>query len=624
MLESIRRGISSFVIKVLFLVLVLSFVVWGIADVFQPGQSSQWAAKVGDATISARTFEDEYQTTLRRLQSMFGSALTAEEARAQGIPASVLQQMVNRTLLDQGVADARLAVTDAMVREAITGDPRFRNEAGQFEPEIFRQAIRAGGFSESQYVALLRDDMARAHMLDSLIGAVAVPRPASEWLARYAGERRTATFVRVIKDQVPASPPPDDETLRRFHRDKALLFTAPELRSVQAIVLGAGDLSKTITIPEADVRRAYDERLAEFTQPERRSFQQMLFDGKAEAEQALTRLRQGADFVALAQELLKVAPGDVALSDVTRSQLPAELAAVVFSLQPETLSDPVETALGWHLIRVTAVQPERQQAFAEAAPQISRELATERAVEQLIEIGSRIEDELGRGASVSEAAAQLDLPLRTIPAIDQEGRDDAGTEVPDLPEGFVETAFATDAGTESPLVEGRNDVYYVLRVETVTPAALRPFEAVSEAVRTEWQAQARTEAARKEAEGLAERVGSGGELARVAADAKRTAETTPALTRTGGQAEAALPPGFLEALFANRRGATFLVEADDAVILGQVTSIAEPAAADAEPGKDALTRQLRQDLSEDLSQQFLTVLRRRHPVTINDRTLDKI
>ena len=45
MLEAIRKRAGSLVVKILFLFLVLSFVVWGIADVFRPGGGADWAAE---------------------------------------------------------------------------------------------------------------------------------------------------------------------------------------------------------------------------------------------------------------------------------------------------------------------------------------------------------------------------------------------------------------------------------------------------------------------------------------------------------------------------------------------------------------------------------------------------
>lgn len=138
MLEAIRKRAGSFVVKILFLVLVLSFGVWGIADVFRPGGGADWAAEVGDVKISSTALQEEYRQTLRRLSQAMGSNMDAEQARALGLPGSVLNHMVEGALFDQAASDLGLTITDPVVREQIKADPRFRNKAGVFDPEVFR------------------------------------------------------------------------------------------------------------------------------------------------------------------------------------------------------------------------------------------------------------------------------------------------------------------------------------------------------------------------------------------------------------------------------------------------------------------------------------------------------
>lgn len=89
MLEAIRKRSASFLVKLLFGLLVLSFGLWGIADVFSPGQSDNWVAEVGDVRVSAATASNEYQRELRRLNTAFGN-IDQEQARALGLPSRVL------------------------------------------------------------------------------------------------------------------------------------------------------------------------------------------------------------------------------------------------------------------------------------------------------------------------------------------------------------------------------------------------------------------------------------------------------------------------------------------------------------------------------------------------------
>ena len=66
------------------------------------------------------------------------------------------------------------------------------------------------------------------------------------------------------------------------------------------------------------------------------------------------------------------------LGRVPRGQLYAELEAVAFALPEAALSTPVESELGWHLIRCDAINPERQSQLAEVRQTIREHLEQQR------------------------------------------------------------------------------------------------------------------------------------------------------------------------------------------------------------------------------------------------------
>ena len=107
MLEAIRKRSASLVVKLLLLLLVLSFALWGVADVFSPGRDENWAAEVGGVVIPTQDLNDAYQNELRRLRPLLGTAIDAEQAQALGLPERALTQVISRALLDLGAKKPR-------------------------------------------------------------------------------------------------------------------------------------------------------------------------------------------------------------------------------------------------------------------------------------------------------------------------------------------------------------------------------------------------------------------------------------------------------------------------------------------------------------------------------------
>ena len=94
-----------------------------------------------------------------------------------------------------------------------------------------------------------------------------------------------------------------------------------------------------------------------------------------------------------------------------------------------------------------------------------------------------MEDAIGAGANIESAAAKLGLELKSVPAIDARGHDAEGKPIEGLPANpFVETAFTSGIDEAGVLTESEDGGFFILRVKSVTPAALQPLEDVKKQV----------------------------------------------------------------------------------------------------------------------------------------------
>lgn len=624
MLEAIRKRTSSLVVKLLFVLLILSFGLWGVADVLSPTPRDQWAAKVADVTISTEAMSEQYQQELRRLQQVLGQRFDADQARALGLPQRVLGQMIDRTLIDLEATDLGLVISDQLVRQEIVNDERFRNALGQFDPEVFRQSLAATGLTEEMFVSWVRNDIARGQVIDSIVAGVTTPRPVLDALYRHRNEKRSGEFITVNGSKLATVGDPGDQVLRSFFDENEPLFTAPEYRSVAAVVLSARELAQDTSVPSEKVRAAYDERSGEFSQPERRAILQIVFASEEQARAALTQINAGADFFAVARDRAGLDISAVDLGIVTREQLLPPLADAAFSAAAGTIAGPVKSELGWHVIRITKIEPSRKPSFDEVKEKLAADLAKDLAVENLYDLGNKLEDALGQGSSLEDAARQLGLKTMQLAAIDPQGKDPAGARLEGLPPRLVEAAFATQEGAESPLIEADNETFFVLRVNKVTPSAVKPFETVRDQVLAAWQEGERRRRAKDIADGLLARINAGSALVAVAADRQLPVTRTPAVSRTGAGIDKDTPREVAAALFETPPGQATVVVGAEAVYVVRTLRVipADPGADSA--SLDTLRKNLASAESNDLIGQLTAGLRQHHRVTINDLALDRL
>ncbi len=171
MLRGLRKASSNWlgktIMTVVMGVLIVSFGVWGIGDIFRGfGQST--LAKVGHTEISINEFRQVYTDRLQQIGRQFGRPLTQEQARAFGLDRQVLQQTIAEAALDEQARRLGLGQSDAEALRVITNDPNFKGLGGKFDPQRFQATIRQFGFTEARYIA----DQRRVSLRRQIAGTV--------------------------------------------------------------------------------------------------------------------------------------------------------------------------------------------------------------------------------------------------------------------------------------------------------------------------------------------------------------------------------------------------------------------------------------------------------------------
>ena len=436
----------------LFGMLIASFAVWGIGDIFRTPAQVRAVAEVGEEPIDQQDYARALRREINRVGRRFGAQLEIDQARALGMPDQVLSQMISRVLFDQKAAGMNMLGTDARVRRLVRQEPAFQNSLGEFDRNRFDQQLRNMGMGEGEYIETLRRDIARQQIASAISEAAAAPPQLAEALYRYREERRVARVLVVPNASITDLPTPEPAALKAFHTEFSNRFMAPEWRGVTLIQFRVEDLAAETTVSETKLREEFDARFEDLATPEKRTIQQIIFDDEETAREAETRLNDGADFAMVAQELTGADPVD--LGALEREALPTDLADAAFSIEAEAASAPLESPLGWHIFRILKVEPRKEPIFAEIRERLARDVATDLAIESRDSIANQLDDELASGATIEEAGQSLGLTLRRIDAIDRQGKSPAGERGEDLPPGrFRAVTFETAAGTESLLTE---------------------------------------------------------------------------------------------------------------------------------------------------------------------------
>ncbi|MCK5546381.1 MAG: SurA N-terminal domain-containing protein [Rhodospirillaceae bacterium] len=622
MLEFLRKSASGIIVKVLLGLLILSFAAWGIGDVFSSKAGRVAVAVIGDNEISPEEFSSELGREVERLKPVLGQTFTPEQAKLFGIGDALLNRLVNTQLYDLGAKDLGLGISDAVVLAEIKRSPEFFDEDDKFDRNRFVQLLQGAGFSEESYVARVRHNMARLQYLLPIRAGVEVPPLLAKLVQAYNGEKRILEMVRVDHASIENFGKPNDDELRKFHKENSRLFMAPEYRKFRTIILKAEDVAKNIEISEADLKSAYDERVDEFISPERRKLKQILVDNEASAKIASDLIAKGGS-VADAAAKSGADPDLLDIGFFSQDQLLPEIQDVVFSIEAGSATGPIKTVLGWHVVFVEKIEKSEQKSFSKAKETIATELKTERALDTIFEMSSALEDELASGTLLEETARNLGLEAITSES-DSSGKMIGGKKL-SIPfaDEIISTVFVLESGGDTPLVEAKDESgFFVSRLIEVTPPTLKKYETVKQAVLNARNLEASAARAKEITDKIIEKVKSGSNISTAAKEVGMKVETTPAFDRNGAGLALGIPAEMVGRAFELSPGDAATAQGTSssvAVVLKEILKADENDKA----ALDKTTAKIFEELRGDILDQLAASLRQRHSVTINRNVLDQ-
>jgi len=623
MATPLRRTVTKWGTIALFSLLIASFALWGIGDIFRGGAGGQTVIEVGDRAMDSNTFARAFQQRFDQARQRFGGNLDIATARQIGLVDQILQQIVTEELFEAHAQSMGLVVSDDQIIQEISQQEAFRNSQGQFDRARFQQTLRMSGMTEQDYIDLVRTDISRRHLVDAATGGVVVPDVLAEMMFRHRTEKRVADYV-LVEDGRFEVADPTAEDLRGYYEENGDAFMAPAYRELTVIRLTPDQMVDEVRITEEELRSAYEERRDEYHKPERRHVRQVLLDDEATARTAVEKLRAGASLQDVAQELTGHDAVDLGLN--RREDLLPALSDAAFALEKGAISEPVETTLGWHVLTVREVVPPETTPFEAVKDELRKKLAKDRAVDSLVSLANALDDELAAGASLEETANALGLKTRHIPAVDRQGRAPDGEPVENLPEDgdFLSVAFETPEGQQSLLEETGAGGYYVLRVDSVTPPQRRPFEAVREEVRQQYLADARRKKARELAQEIRKAVENGTPFEEAADAHGLFVQTTEPLGREQNRQASPAGQAVAGALFDVEPGGIVTGTTENGVAVAQLAEIKVADPAERGTQFNQLETQLRGAVRSDVLAQFVDALRARHEVRVNQALMNEV
>ena len=427
MLDGMRRhkGWLKWSLALVCLAFVFLYVPGFVDQTALEGFPNDVVARVGDHDITVAQFRQMYLLQLENYRQQSSGEVSEEVLRSLGIDRQILQGMIARYAAVAEAERLGLTVGDAEVRHRIVNLPGFQVN-GQFVGEArYRQALQfqRPPMTPAQFEEEVRRDIMFERLEAAVTGWIAVSDDEIAAEHRRRNEKVRVQVVAFRGDDYLEDIDAADEEIAALYEENPLAYEVPEKRQLRFLLVDESAIFESISPSDEEVQQYYDANVSQYTTPgqTRASHILLRIGGQVEAEvearaaELAAEARAGADFAELAREHSEDEAtaedgGDLGLFG--RGRMVAEVEAAAFDLDVDAVSDPVRSAIGFHVLQVTEKQEETRQPLEEVREAIENTLKNERATSRADALARAIAVEVETPEDLERAAGARGFELQ--------------------------------------------------------------------------------------------------------------------------------------------------------------------------------------------------------------------
>ena len=490
MMDRLREGVNGIAVKIILVLIILSFVFAGVSSYLVGGGSNE-AAKVGNTTIERNAFEQAYQNERNRMQSQMGdyfSTLMGDEQYVQTFRKSVLDRMINDVLLEQYAQSLGLRVSDEQVSKLILTMPQFQTN-GQFDQDIYAATLRRAGFSADSFAEYLRKDLLRNQVVSAVQNSEFTLDDEVAQQSQLLTQTRDIQTITLNVGDFSKKAQVTDEELQTYYKAHSESYERPEQMKVAYVDLSAEQLKASIKVTDEDAQAYYQDHLDKYSTKGQRKVRHILIkDDEAKAEELLAKLKAGEDFVTLAKENSEDVGsakqgGD--LGWMEKGVMDPAFEEAAFALKAKgDISDVVKSDFGYHIIQLEDEKAPEAKPYSEVSAEIKSDLVDEKAVEQFYKLQTKLESVAFESPdSLDESAKVAGQKIQTTDFISQADAPEV-LKVPAVAQA-LESSDVKQEGMNSEVLEVAPEHVIVVRVNDVRDETVLPFEEVKDQVQAQ-------------------------------------------------------------------------------------------------------------------------------------------
>lgn len=627
MLQAMREGTHSQILKfILFGLLMLG--VGGLVftnfgnTLKNSGYSATDVAIAGDTPISLRKFDNTARSILRN------QGMDTKMAYQLGYINQILMGEIQNALLSQNAKDLGIVINEKEVASRIKKLIEPMLDGSSTPQEALNMILATQGISERQFIESIRKEMSNNILMAAIqSGGMVISDTMLEDLYMFDHERRAIEYVKIdeesFKKEITA---PTDEELKEFYQAIKEDFAKPERRTLVIAEIDPQTMTDEVEISDEELRQVYEETIVYYTLPEKRKMAQAIVNSQDVAQKIYELASKGKPLQSAVKEITGSADNYVDEQEFEKEGLIENVADLVFSTDEGSVAEPVNTPMGWHVIKVTKITPATEKPFEEVKNEIRETQMQALLADRLYELSGELDDYIAGGATMDDAIETFSLKKRTYDKVCIRGlgpdMNDLFTDNKDNQTQIIKTGFELVENEISPVIELATGGYAIVHLKEIQPKSWPELDEVKGEVSEKWISRKQKMKAIETADKLLSETEEGISLEEAAKKAGYKTETVT-IERTDSSNEQLSVQARMK-FFTSPKSKIVVTATEGGQIVGQVSSISFPDTESLpEEEKQNYADTLARIHSNELSEIYLNALSQKYGVKINSELLQK-
>jgi peptidyl-prolyl cis-trans isomerase D len=408
MMDSLRTAANSVVLKIIFGIIIVSFILTGVSS-YLIGGNKDYAAKVNGQEIGRAQYENAVASERNRMQQQLGdrfSELASNENYMKTMRQQVLNRLIDESLLDQYAKHLNLGISDAQVKEAIFKTQAFQAN-GKFDNQRFSGIVGQMGMTTDQYAQALRNQLVTQQLINAIVGSEFMLPGETNQLAALVSQQRIVREATIDVNALAAKQQVTDQEITSYYEQHKNQFVAPEQFRVSYIKMDAASLQETAS--DSEIQSYYDQHQDQYTQPQRVRYSVIQTKTEADAKAVLDEINKGATFADVAKakstDIISAKNGGD-MGWLEASTTPDELKNAGLKDKGQ-LSGVIKSTVGFLVARLDDVEAAKVKPLADLHDDIAAKVKQEKALDAFYAMQQKVSDAASNNNESLAGASQV-------------------------------------------------------------------------------------------------------------------------------------------------------------------------------------------------------------------------